>query len=327
MNSELTNRELTNQMSKSNKTKGFFYKLKKNYKKRKMIYWMMVPGLLTYIIFKYIPMYGLIIAFEKYNPYGGIPAFWNSPWVGLQWFKILFHQDQFWLLFRNTLTISIYNIVFGFPIPIILAILFNELRGLKFKRISQSLVYLPHFLSWAIVSGILIEMLSPNGGMVNNLLGLFGVKPIFFLSDTHFFRPILISAGIWKEMGWDSVIFLAAIVGIDTALYEAAVVDGANKWKQILHITLPSLVPIMSIVLILAVGRVMDTGFAAIYTLYNQNVYGVADVFSTYIYRVGIGGGQFSYVTALGLFQNIVNMILLVLANRISKYISGNGLW
>lgn len=311
----------------SHKTPGYFTKLARNYKKRKMLYWMILPGVLTFLVFSYLPIYGLVIAFQRYNPYGGVEAFWTSPWVGLQWFKVLFHQDDFWMLLRNTVTISVYSILFAFPIPIILALLLNELRNHRFKRISQSIIYLPHFLSWAIVSGLLIEIFSPNGGLINNILIQFGKDPIFFLNETSFFRPILIGAGIWKEMGWDSIIFLAAIAGIDPTLYEAAIVDGANKWKQIRHVTLPAIVPIISILLILSIGRVLDTGFESIYTLYNPNVYSVADVFSTYIFRVGLGGGQFSYITALGLFQNVVNLCLLLLANRLSKMASGNGIW
>jgi putative aldouronate transport system permease protein len=306
---------------------GILGELIRNYKRRKMLYWMVIPGVLTYIIFKYLPMYGLVIAFKQFNPYGGLQAVWNSPWVGLQWFKTLFSQTDFWMLLRNTITISIYSIIFGFPAPIILAILINDIRNEKFKRISQSITYVPHFLSWAIISGMLIEMLSPNRGLVNNILASFGIEPVFFLADTRYFRPILIGAGIWKEIGWDSIIYLAAIAGIDPTLYEAAIVDGANKWKQTMYIKLPSLAPIITISLILASGRIMDTGFESIYTLYNPNVYSVADVFSTYSYRVGIGGGQFSYITALGLFQNISNGLLVIFSNKISRRISENGLW
>lgn len=301
--------------------------LLKNIRKRKLLYLMAIPGIIYYVLFRYVPMYGVIVAFKNYSPYDGFWAIWTSKFVGFRWFEILFRQSDFWMLMRNTVTISLYMIIFGFPAPIILALMLNEVKNDLFKRCTQTITYIPHFLSWAIVGGIISQILSPNGGVVNSILGFFNIPPKYFLIEKEYFRAILVGADIWKEVGWNSIIFMAAISGIDTTLYEAAIVDGASKWKQVIYITLPSILPLITVLLILSIGRIMDTGFDAIYMLYSPKVYEVADVFSTYSYRVGIGRGQFSYVTALGLFQNVVNLILLLFANKMSKIITQNSLW
>lgn len=299
----------------------------KNYRKRKMLYFMAIPGIIFYFIFKYVPMYGIIVAFEKYNPFEGFSALWTSPFVGFQWFQVLFSQSDFWNLLRNTLLISLYFIIFGFPAPLILAMLLNEVRNSHFKKFTQTVTYVPHFLSWAIVAGLVIQILSPDHGLVNNILIHMGLKPVYFLINTSYFRPIVVGVGIWKEVGWDSIIYLAAIAGIDPTLYEAAIVDGASRWKQITHVTIPSLLPVMSVLLILSFGRILDAGFDEIYMFLNPNTQIVGDVFSTYSFRVGIGKSQFSYITALGLFQNIVNMIVLLTCNKMSRVLTEHSLW
>lgn len=304
-------------------------RLRDDFKRRRLLYFMSIPGLLFYLIFRYLPMYGLIVAFLDYNPYTGLQGLFTSPFVGLRWFERMFQQTQFLNILRNTLLINIYSLVWAFPMPILLAILINEVRAAPFKRISQSLTYLPHFLSWAIVSGFIFELLSTNNGLLNNLLMTFHIidSPIQFIVESKYFRTILIASSIWKEVGWDSIIYLAAIVGIDTALYEAATVDGASKFKQVFHVTLPSILPVISICMILNVGRIMTTSFDQIYMLMTPNTQKVGDVFSTYIYRVGVQQGQYSFTTAIGLFQNLTNCILVVLVNGVTKRMTGSGIW
>lgn len=301
--------------------------LARNFKKRRMLYYMVIPGVLYYIVFKYLPMLGVVVAFEKFNPFAGFSALWTSPFVGFHWFQVLFSQADFWKLFRNTLLISLYFIVYGFFAPLTLALLLNEVRNSHFKKATQTITYIPHFLSWAIVGGLLLEILSPNSGLMNNILGLFGIKPIYFMTEKSLFRSIVVGVGVWKEVGWDSILYLAALAGIDPSLYEAAIVDGAGRWRQTIKITLPSILPVITILLILSFGRILETGFDEIYILQNSQVYDVGDVFSTYSYRVGIGRGQFSYIAALGMFQNVVNLGMLLIVNWISRLISETSLW
>ncbi len=298
-----------------------------SYRKRRALYSMAVPGILFYFVFRYIPMIGVIIGFQDFSPFSGISSFWTSPWVGLQWFKLLFSQPKFLQLLGNSLLLGLYGILFGFPAPVILALLVNEIRSGPFKKVSQTVTYIPHFLSWAVVGSIVIEILSPTGGIVNTFLGFLGIPPRYFMVDSRFIRGIVVGSGIWKEVGWDSILYLAAIVGIDTTLYEAATVDGAGRWQQCLRITIPSVMPVIVICLILSIGRVMDTGFDQVFMFYTPKVESVLDVFDTYSYRVGIGNGQFSYVTALGLFRNIVGLVLVLGANRVSRLVSEHGIW
>lgn len=288
---------------------------------------MCIPGIILYILFKYVPMAGIIIAFQNFNPFVGISGYWTSKFVGFHWFLILFHQAKFLQILTNSLLLGLYGIVFGFPAPIILALLFNEVRNSKFRKLSQSITYIPHFLSWAVVGSVILQMLSPMGGIINQLVTLLGFKAQYFAQDPHYARAIVIISGIWKEAGWDSILYIAAITGIDLSLYEAAIVDGANRWKQTVHITLPSIMPIITICLILSVGRILDTGFEQIYMFYNAKIDPVIDVFATYAYRVGIGNGQFSYITALGLFNNLIGIILVLGADRISKKVTDQGIW
>nr|WP_258525479.1 ABC transporter permease subunit [Paenibacillus sp. YN15] len=284
----------------------------------------MVPGILYFIIYKYLPMAGIVIAFQDYGVFSGIRG---SEWVGLAHFKAMFTDSEFYEIFRNTLVISLYKLIWGFPGPIILAIMLNEIKNMFFKRSVQTLIYLPHFLSWVIIGGVLVNLLSPTTGMVNELLQWLGFKPIFFLADPNWFRSILVISDLWKEVGWGAIIYLAAIAGIDPQLYEAAIMDGAGKWKQITHITLPSLLSTIVIMLLLRLGSILDVGFEQIFVLYSPLVYDVADVIQTYVYRMGITQAEFSFTTAVGLFESVIGLILVVSANKAVKKIGQEGIW
>lgn len=288
------------------------------------LYLIMVPGILYFIIYKYLPMAGIVIAFQDYGVFSGIRG---SEWVGLAHFKAMFTDSEFYEIFRNTLVISLYKLLWGFPGPIILAIMLNEIKNMFFKRTVQTLIYLPHFLSWVIIGGVLVNLLSPTTGMVNELLQWLGFKPIFFLADPNWFRSILVISDLWKEVGWGAIIYLAAIAGIDPQLYEAAIMDGAGKWKQITHITLPSLLSTIVIMLLLRLGSILDVGFEQIFVLYSPLVYDVADVIQTYVYRMGITQAEFSFTTAVGLFESVIGLILVVSANKAVKKIGQEGIW
>uniref|UniRef100_UPI00403F5839 ABC transporter permease n=1 Tax=Paenibacillus sp. FSL P2-0136 TaxID=2975317 RepID=UPI00403F5839 len=288
------------------------------------LYLIMLPGLAYFIIFKYVPMGGIIVAFQDFSAFAGIRG---SEWVGLTHFKNMFTDSEFYTVFKNTLLISLYKLIWGFPGPIILALMLNEVRHMLYKRGVQTLVYLPHFLSWVIIGGILINVLSPATGIVNQFLGMLGLEPIFFLGSQEWFRTVLVVSDIWKEAGWGAIIYLAALASIDPQIYEAAVVDGAGKWKQLLHVTLPSLIGTIVILFVLRLGSVLDVGFEQIFVLYNPLVYNVADVIETYVYRTGITQGQFSFTTAVGLFKSVISLILVVLANKAARKLGQDSLW
>ncbi|GIO39852.1 putative multiple-sugar transport system permease YteP [Paenibacillus antibioticophila] len=282
-----------------------------------------VPVLLFYLIFKYVPMFGAIMAFKNYNFTDGIL---HSPWIGLDNFKILFSNPQTINIIRNTLVLSVLNIVVGFPIPILLAILLNEVRRQWFKKWVQTLVYLPHFFSWVIVGGIVVTMFAEQNGIINAVLERMTGNTFPFLYDEGSWIAIFLGAGIWKEAGFSTIIFLAAITSIDPSLYEAASMDGASKWRQIINITLPGISATIVLLLILQMGSVMSVGFDPVYVLQNSGVYNVSEVISTYIYKVGIQGGQFSLTSAMGLFESIVGFVLVFSANLVARRF-GNGLW
>ncbi len=307
-------------MQKASRLKAHSRKRMWNYR---AIYVMALPAIVFYVIFHYFPMYGTLIAFKDYWVSKGIMG---SPWVGLDHFNIIFSMPKFWQVFRNTLEINLLKLVFSFPVPIILALLLNEVRQIYFKRTVQTIIYLPHFISWVTIAGIVLILLSDKG-MVNNLIVMFGGEKIKFLTSPALFRPLLVLTDIWKEAGWGTIIYLAAMAGISPELYEAAEVDGANRWKKILNITLPGLLPTISILLILRIGHMMTGGFDQIFNLYNPIVYDVGDIIDTYTYRIGLTEGRFSLAAAVGLFLNIINCILLFTVNRISRKISGTGLY
>jgi len=298
---------------------------KKNYfLKHWQIYSMIIPGLIYFIIFKYIPLAGSVIAFQDYNVFAGV---FKSPFVGLKHFENLFSYPEFLQILKNTILISFYQLIFGFPAPIILALLLNEVRKAYFKRSIQTILYLPHFLSWVIVGGLIINLLSPSTGVINEVIRFFGGEEIFFMQEASYFRSIVVGSSIWKEVGWSTIIYLAALAGINPDLYEAAEVDGAGKFRQAWSITLPSLLPTIMVLLLLRIGNILDLGFEQIYMLLNPLVRDTGEVIDTYVYRVGLLGGQYSYTTAIGMFKSVIGFILVVGANQLSKKITGNSIY
>ena len=290
----------------------------------KYLYLLVLPGVMYFIVFKYIPMWGIVIAFQDYSPYLGV---WNSKWVGLEHFIRFFSNPDFFILFRNTMMISLLNLVFFFPLPIILSLLLNELSNQVYKRVLQSIVYLPHFLSWVIIAGISFLLLSESSGIVNMLLERAGLPKYDFLTNADTFWGLLVLQNIWKETGWGTIIILAAITAVDPQLYEAAKIDGANRWRQTWHITLPAIRSVILILLILRLGHIMDVGFEQVFLMSNGAVAEVADVFETYVYRNGIQNGQFSYTTAVGLFKSVVGLLLVVIANHVVKKLGEEGVY
>lgn len=289
---------------------------------------MVIPGVILVFIFSYLPMYGVITGFMDYNLFTG-SRIWENPWVGFKHFEAFFNAPEFERLIRNTVVISLLKFFIGFPAPILLALMLNEVRHMFFKRTVQTLTYLPHFLSWVIVAGLTMSMLSTENGSVNMLLKGVGLinEPINFLGMKEYFWSILISANVWKEIGFNSIVFMAAIAGIDPALYEAADIDGASKFKQIFNITLPSIMPVVIIFMILAIGNLVNAGFEDILLLATNPVLRpVSDVIDTYVYRVGLGTHRYSYAVAIGLFKAIVSVTLLTIANYTARR-SGNSLW
>lgn len=292
--------------------------------RERYLYLLALPMLLYFLIFRYVPIWGVIISFQDYSPFLG---FWNSPWVGFEHFQRFFSNSDFWLLLRNTLGINLMNLIFFFPLPIILALMLNELRQETYKRLVQSVVYLPHFLSWVIIAGITFLLFSQQEGIVNKLLEAAGQEKLQLLTEPQWFWVLLTLQSIWKDAGWGTIIFLAAMASVDPQLYEAAKMDGAGKLKQAWHVTLPGIRNVIVILLILRIGHMMDVGFEQVYLMMNGAVAEVADVFDTYVYRVGIQQGQFSYSTAIGLFKSIVGLILVVGANRLAKSLGEDGVY
>ncbi|GGH76112.1 putative aldouronate transport system permease protein [Pullulanibacillus pueri] len=290
----------------------------------KYLYLLLLPGMILLIIFKYIPMYGVIIAFKDYNILLGIT---KSAWVGFEQFEKLFRTPDFLQVLWNTLLISLYKLVAGFTLPIILSLLLNEVRKIGFKRVTQSIIYLPHFISWVVFAGIITTFLNPVDGLVNYILQLFGHEAIDFLGNSHYFRSVLVSTEVYKTVGWGTIIYLAAISGVNPELYEAAIMDGANKFRQMWHVTLPAIRPVIIILVILSLGSILEAGFQQIYLLYSPLVYDVGDVIDTYVYREGILNANYSFATAAGLFKSMIALILIVTANRIAKRFGQSGLW
>jgi len=295
------------------------------YKKYYALTLMFIPVVLYFFVFKYIPMGGIIMAFKDYKIREGI---FGSDWNGLENFTKLFATKTFARAVKNTLEISLLRILFGFPVPIILALLLNEVTHEKYKKTVQTITYLPHFISWVVLAGLFEQLLSPSNGALNSILGtLFGMEPIYFLGDNNYFRGTLIVTGIWKGAGWSSILYLAAISGIDQSLYEAAKCDGATRLQCTRFITLPCIAATITVMLILEIGGILDAGFDQIFNLYNSAVYETADIIDTYVYRYGIGEMQYARGTAIGLFKNGIGFILVVGTNWITKRINGNGIW
>ncbi len=293
-------------------------------RKHKLHLIMILPVICWFLLFKYGPLYGVTLAFKEFQLLSGIMG---SPWVGTANFERLFSSYNFWNVFRNTITIAAMKFVFGFPAPIILALLLNELRGQKYKRIVQSLSYLPHFISWVILTGIFMVILSPTRGPINTLLKSMGMESIYFLGDPKYFQGTLVVTGIWKGVGWSSIVYLAALGGVNEELYDAARVDGCGRWARIWHVTIPGITPVVTIMLILAMGSLVEDDFDQIFNLLNDAVLSVGDVLGTFIYRQGVTNLDYGYATAVELFRNLISLVLVLSANYLSKRINEYGLW
>lgn len=294
-----------------------------------MLYLMLTPGLFFLIVYKFLPLYGITIAFKDYSIFNGtnpLDAIANSNWVGMRHFNRLFAGSAFLKVLKNTLIINGYKILFLFPIPIVSAILLNEIQQKSYKKLAQTAIYVPYFFSWVVIFGIFYSLLG-SYGIVNTMIARLGLDRISFFSDARFFRSLLVFTEGWKEIGWNAVIYLAAITAIDPTLYEAARVDGASRVRQIWHVTMPGLMPTIVLMLILKVGYILDTGFEQILVMYNATVYDVADVIQTYVYRMGLGQADFSLGTALGLFNSVVAFALIVGANAVSKRLLNRSIW
>jgi len=301
----------------------FSVRFKRDFRRNKMLYLLVVPVLLFYLIFQYRPMYGALIAFKDYTPTLGVA---ESPWVGLANFKRFFNSVYFNRLIKNTILLSVYNLVFGFPAPIILALLLNEVRSKKFKSVTQTVTYLPHFISLIVVTGMLTNF-SLTTGLFNDIITFFGGERSALLQNPKLYRSIYIASSIWQEVGWGSIIYLSALSGVDSELYEAAQIDGAGKWKQMLNITLPGIAPTIIIMLTMKIGTLMNMGYEKTILLYNPATYETADIISSYVYRVGLLEQDWSYSTAIGLFNSIINLTLLLIANKLAKRFSETSLW
>lgn len=293
------------------------------------LYLLLIPGIIFILIFSYAPMYGITLAFKDYNLFNGsspLNSVFSSPWVGLENFRELFRDPYFYKVLGNTLIISVYKIVFLFPIPIIIAILLNEVGHTLYKRSLQTVLYLPHFISWTVVGGLFLTLLGSTG-IVNSILKGFGIHQVNFLMSNSLFRGVLVFSSGWKEVGWSTIIFLAAITGIDMEQYEAAKVDGANKLRQIWNITIPGIATTIVLMLLLKIAYIMDAGFEQIFVMYNPMVFDSSDIIGTYVYRTGLGQLNFSYGTAVGLFNSVVGFVLLVSCNKLCRKYLKMGIW
>lgn len=300
--------------------KTLLFYLKRDY----LLYLMLVPVITYFIIFKYIPMYGVTIAFKDYNIFAGISG---SEWVGFDVFKRTFKEPFFWLSIKNTLLLNILTLLVTFPMSILISIFLNEVRHKNFKKITQSLIYLPYFVSWVVVSGLVVNLFSLNNGSINNILSLFGISEIPFLVDNQWWIVVYVLANLWKDMGWGTIIYLAALSGVDESLYEAAYIDGATRLKRIWYITLPCIKPTIVIMFILSISKMMSIGLDAPLLLQNDKVIEVAEVISTYVYKMGINKLQYDFATAVGLFQSVINIILLLGANAVAKVMGEDGIF
>jgi putative aldouronate transport system permease protein len=285
---------------------------------------LVLPTVLYFVIFHYVPMFGIAISFQKYNLFKGV---WGSEWVGFKYYTMFFQNPDFFKLLRNTFLLGFYSLVFGFPAPILLALLLNELRSMVFKRFVQSVSYLPHFISNVVIVSMIVVFLSPSGGIVNRLIEGIGLEQINWLMSPEWFRTIFVTSGIWQGVGWSSIIYLAALTAIDPHLYEAADMDGAGRWSKIRHISFPGIMPAIVILFILNIGHVLAVGFEKVFLLYNPATYETADIISTYVYRVGLVEGNYSYATAIGLFTSLIDLAFLVSANYLSRKAGETSLW
>jgi len=288
------------------------------------LYLFLLPIVLIYLIFRYYPMYGVQIAFKDFTPSKGV---WGSEWVGFQHFIDFFNSYNFWTIISNTLSLSVFSLIFSFPAPIIIAIMLNQMLSKRYKKFIQTVIYAPHFISVVVLVGMLNVFLSPNSGIINHIITWFGGDPVLFLADEDWFRPLYILSGVWQETGFATIIYLAALAGINPELHEAATVDGASKWKRIWHVELPGILPTIIILLILALGNIMSIGFEKAFLMQNDLNYATSNIIPTYVYELGIQKAQYSFSTAVGLFNSVINIILIVTVNRISKKLTETSLW
>lgn len=311
-------------MKKTEKVKeSFSVRAKSDWKRNRSLYLMVIPVILFYLLFHYKPMYGAIIAFQDYNPRLGVSG---STWVGFDQFIRFFSSPYFSRLLKNTLLLSVYGIVFGFPAPIILALLLNELKARRFKKTVQTITYLPHFISLVVVTGI-VKDFTQSTGLINDIIVMLGGVRTSLIQNPALYRTIYIVSDIWQGVGWGSIIYLSALSGVDQQLYEAASIDGAGRWKQLIHVTLPGITPTIIIMLIMRMGQLLGTGYEKTILLYNEATYETADVIASYIYRVGILERNWSYSTAIGLFNSAINLVLLLITNKVSRRVSETSLW
>ncbi len=301
--------------------------LMKNLRRDKYLMLMFFPVLLYYLIFSYLPMTGLVMAFQNFIPGRGLTGIYSGEWVGLKWFQQFFHSVFAWKLIRNTFLLSFYSLIFGFPIPIIFAICITQLRNKIIQRSAQVITYLPYFISTVVVVGMMTNFLSPSTGIINQIIVKLGGKPVNFMSDPSWFRRLYVISGSWQSFGFNSIIFVAAIMGISPDLYEAMKMDGASKCQQVWHLVLPMIKPTILLLLIMSLGNILSVGFEKVYLMYNTAVYETGDVISTYVYRQGIENKNYSYATAVGLFNSVVGFTLVCTSNWLSRKLSGSSLW
>ncbi|WP_108995522.1 ABC transporter permease [Paenibacillus agaridevorans] len=299
-------------------------KLRRLWRNNKYLWLMFLPCLIYYLVFRYAPMFGLVITFKNYNLFRGV---WESDWVGFKYYRMFLENPDFLLLMKNTFLLGIMNLALGFPAPIILALLLNEVRKAAFKRFVQTVSYLPHFISNVIVASMVIMFLSPTGGLINELITALGFEPINFMNEPGMFRWIYVLSEIWQHIGWETIIYLAALTAVDPQLYEAASIDGASRMRKLWHVTLPGISFAIVITLILNIGSVLEIGFEKVFLLQNPAIYETADIISTYVYRIGMEQGNFSYGAAIDLFMGIISLIFIYTANFVSRRVSETSLW
>lgn len=323
MNAEVE-KMLTDESRAYLKTQSFSMRIKKSIQRDLILYLMLLPMILWFLIFLYKPMTGMQLAFKQYSAWKGIEG---SPWIGFDHFVTLLHSEQFLRAVRNTIVLSVYSLVLAFPVPILLALMINEIRSNNFRKSVQTILYLPHFISVVIVAGLVVTFLSPGTGVVNNILSAFGFERIYFLTLPEWFRSIYVGSNIWKEAGFDSIIYLAAIMGINPALYESAQVDGASRLQMITKITLPCILPTIAVLLVIRLGNILEVGFEYIILLYQPTTFETADVISTYIYRLGLQGARYDIATAAGIFNAVIALIVVLFANAMSRRVTRTGVF
>ncbi len=317
------NLTLSHQTGVGLKKDSVFDRIVTDFRINKYLIFLAIPVVLWYLIFCYIPMYGIIIAFKDFNPVKGV---FGSAWVGFRHFKEFFNSYYAWRVIRNTLLLNIYGLIFSFPAPIILAVLLNELRSKWFKKTVQTVTYLPHFVSMVVICGMITDFTSQSG-IINTIIEMFGGERVSFLLYPEYFRTIYVASGVWQGVGWGSILYLAALTGIDQELYAAASIDGAGRWRQFLSVTLPGITPTISIMLILNIGNMMNVGYEKVILLYNPNTYETADIISSYVYRRGLINADYSFSVAVGLFNSLVNLVMIIIANQTSKKVNETSLW